>query len=56
MSSNELLVRHLEGADLPGQRQGTLLVVRVQHMLQDMGVKVGPNVAVPLVNGGLDAL
>lgn len=56
MSSNELLVRHLEGTDLPGQRQGALLGVGVQHMLQDMGVKVGSDVAVPLLKGGLNAL
>lgn len=56
MSSNELLVRHFEAADLPGQRQGALLVVGVEHMLQDMGVKVCTDVAVTLLNGGLDAL
>ena len=56
MCSNELLVSHFEAADLPGQCQGTLLVVGVEHMLQNMGVKVRLDVAVTLLYGCLNAL
>ena len=56
MGSNELLVRHFEAADLPGQGQVTLLVVGVEHMLQKVGVKVGLDVAVTLLNGCFNAL
>lgn len=56
MGSNELLVRHFEAADLPGQGQVTLLVVGVEHMLQKVGVKVGRDVTITLLDGGLNAL
>ena len=56
MSRNELLVRHFEAADFPCQSQGAFLVVRVDHMLQHMGVKVGHDVAVPLLYGRFYAL
>ena len=56
MGSNELLVRHFEAADLPGQGHGPLLVVRVEHMFQQVGVEVGHDVAVTLLKGCLDAL
>ncbi len=49
MCSNELLVRNLEAADLSCQCQRALLVVRFQHVLQDVGVKIGPDVAVALL-------
>ena len=49
MGSNQLLMRNLQATDLSRQGQGALLVVRVEHMLQHVGVKVGPDLAVSLV-------
>ena len=56
VSSNELVVGHLEATDLPCQRQGALLVVGAQHMLQDLSVKVGLDVTVALLYRRLHAL
>lgn len=56
MGSNELLVRHFEATDLPGQCQGTLLVVGIEDVFQKVGVEVGLDVAVTLLNGCLNAL
>ncbi len=56
MCSNELLMGNLEAANFPGQRQRALLVIRIQDMLEHLGVKVCPDVTVTLLDGGLHGL